>query len=104
MADRYLADNRLFKANTFFNHINKLRFCKVNAHNQNRAIEQAIKTVSNLSRSMMPYTSVHWKDGINSYLWPMATTYAAYVYNHFHDSNGIVHADLFPGSQFPQHQ
>jgi len=108
MIDTYLADNGVFKANTFINHIRdhaqRLRFCGVNAHHQNGTAERAIKTVSDMSRAMMLHASVHWKDGIDSSLWPMTTTYAAYIYNHFPDAHGIAPADLFSGTQFPRHK
>ena len=52
----------------------------------------------------MLHVSVHWKDGIDSSLWPMATTYTAYIYNNFPDSHGIAPADLFSGAQFPRHK
>ena len=32
----------------------------------------------------------------------MATTYAAYIYNHMPNKNGIVPADLFSRLQFPR--
>ena len=108
MVDTYLADNGVFKANAFINHIRdhaqRLRFCGVNAHHQNGVAERAIKTVSDISRAMMLHASVHWKDGIDSSLWPMSTTYAAYIHNHFPDEHGIAPADLFSGSQFPRHK
>ena len=90
MVGTYLPANRVFKANTFVNHIKnraQRRFCRVNAHHQNGITERAIKTVSDMSRAMMLHASVHWKNGIDSFLWPMPTTCAAYIYNHFLDSN-----------------
>ena len=108
MVDTYLADNGVFKANAFINHIRehaqRLRFCGVNAHHQNGVAERSIKTVSDMARAMMLHSSIHWKDAIDSTLWPMATTYATYLYNHFPDSNGIAPADLFTGTQFPRHK
>ena len=53
---------------------------------------------------MMLHASVRWKDGIDAALWPMATTYAAYIYNHMPNEHGIAPADLFSGSQFPRHK
>ncbi len=52
----------------------------------------------------MLHASVRMKDGIDSALWPMATTYAAYIYNHMPNEHGIARADLCSGSQFPRHK
>ena len=108
VVDMYLADNGVFKANKFVAHIRehnqRLRFCGVNAHHQNGVAERSIRTVSDMARAMMLHASIRWKDGIDSTLWPMATDYAAYIYNHMPDRNGIAPADLFTGSQFPRHK
>jgi hypothetical protein len=108
IVDTYLADNGVFKANTFVQHIlehsQRLRFCGVNAHHQNGIAERSIRTVSDMARAMMLHACVHWKDGIDSTLWPMATNYATYIYNHLPNSNGIAPADLFSGSTFPRHK
>lgn len=42
--------------------------------------------------------------GIGPSLWHMATTYAAYIDNHFPDSHGNAPIELFSGSQFPCHK
>ena len=52
----------------------------------------------------MLHASVRWKNGIDASLWPMATTYAVYIYNHMPDRDGIAPADLFSVFQFPRHK
>ena len=52
-------------------------FCGFNTYYQNSVTERAIKTVSDMARAIVVHVSVHWKDGIDSTLWPMATTYSA---------------------------
>jgi hypothetical protein len=103
-----MADNGVFKANAFVKHIQdhnqKLRFCGVNAHHQNAVAERSIRTVSECARSMLLHASMRWKDGIDSSLWPMAVSYATYLYNHLPQSNGIAPADLFFGTQVPRHK
>lgn len=55
-------------------------------------------------REMMLRASVHWKYGIDSSIWHMATTYATYIYIYFPDSHGIAPAGLFSRSHFPRHR
>ena len=108
IVDSYLADNGVFKANAFVQHINihnqKLKFCGVNAHHQNAVAERSIRTVSECARAMLLHASLHWKEGIDSSLWPMAVEYASYIYNNLPNTNGIAPADLFTGTQIPRHK
>jgi hypothetical protein len=53
---------------------------------KNGVAERAIRTVSDMTRAMLFHASSRWKDGINSSLWPMANSNAAYIYNHMPDS------------------
>ena len=53
---------------------------------------------------MMLHSSIHWKNRINSSLWPMATSCVAYIYNRFPNKAGVAPADLFMGTQFPCHK
>ena len=76
----------------------------MNVYHQNGVAKRAAKTISDTSRAMMLHASVRWKDGIDAALWPMATTYAAYIYNHIPNEHGIEPADLFSGTQFPRHK
>jgi hypothetical protein len=108
LVEEYMADNGVFKANAFVKHIQdhnqKLKFCGVNAHHQNAVAERSIRTVSECARSMLLHASMRWKDGIDSSLWPMAVSYATYLYNHLPQSNGVAPADLFMGTQIPRHK
>ena len=52
-----------------------------NAHHQNGVAEQAIQTISNMARAMLLHASMHWKQGIDSIMWPMAVHYATYASN-----------------------
>ena len=86
IVEDYLADNGVFKAKTFIQHLQdhnqRIKFCGVNAHHQNGVAERGIRTVSDIARCLLLHASVHWKNGIDSSLWPMAVDYAAYLYNH----------------------
>jgi hypothetical protein len=72
----YLTESGAFKAKKNFKFINetqqRLRFCGTNAHHQNGVAERAIQTFSSLARAMILHASVHWKDGVDASLWPMA--------------------------------
>jgi hypothetical protein len=64
----YLTDSGAFKTNNFVKHIHEtnqlMRFRGTNAHHQNGVAERAIQTISNMARSMILHSSMHWKDGI----------------------------------------
>jgi hypothetical protein len=104
----YLTDSGAFKANKFVKVINdtqqRLRFCGTNAHHQNGVEEWSIQTVSNLARAMILHASMHWKDGVDASLWPMAVQYATHLYNNTPGDNGVCPADMFTGGTVPRHR
>ena len=104
----YLTDSGAFKANSFVQHIRehtqRLQYCGTNAHHQNGVAERAIRTVSDMARSMILHASSHWKGGIDSTLWPMAVTYAVHLYNHTRNNHSLCPADLYTGSTIPRHR
>jgi hypothetical protein len=104
----YMADNGVFKAKAFVQHIREqnqqVRYCGVNAHHKNSVAERSIRTVSEMARAMVLHSSVRWKGGISKNIWPMAVDYACYVYNHMPNDKGIAPADLFTGSMIPRHK
>jgi len=52
---------------------------------------------------MLLHASMHWKNNVESDLWPMAILYAAYIYNHT-PKNYVCPADVFYGSVVPRHR
>ena len=108
VVDQYKADNGVFKARKFVAHVRernqRISYCGVNAHHQNAIAERSIRTVSEMARSMMLHSSLRWKQGVDSSLWPMAVDYAVHIYNHLPGSNGQCPADLFTGALIPRHQ
>ena len=108
VVEAYLTDSGAFKANAFVSHIRehsqRLRFCGANAHHKNGIAERAVQSVSNIARALILHASAHWKNGIDSSLWPMAVTYATHLYNHLPNAQGLCPADVFTGSTVPRHR
>ncbi|KAI2509164.1 hypothetical protein MHU86_5283 [Fragilaria crotonensis] len=108
VVESYLTDSGAFKANAFVQHIReheqRIRYCGANAHHKNGVAERAVQSVSNMARALILHASAHWKDGIDSSLWPMAVTYATYLYNHLPNAHGLCPADIFTGSTVPRHR
>ena len=106
--ESYLTDSGTFKAKAFVQHIRnhsqRIRYCGANAHHKNGVAERAVQSVSNIARAMLLHASAHWKNGIDSSLWPMAVAYATYQYNHLPNAQGLCPADLFTGSTVPRHR
>ena len=104
----YLTDSGAFKANAFVqqirDHGQQIRYCGTNAHHQNGIAERSIRTVSNMARAMLLHSAAHWKNGVDSSLWPMAVTHAVYVYNNTPNAQNLCPADLFTGSTVPRHR
>ena len=104
----YHVDNGTFKANAFVSHIRehnqKIQYCGVNAHHKNAVAERSICTLSECARALLLHAALHWKSGIDSSLWPLAVSYAAYLYNHLPNAQGIAPADLFTRVQIPRHK
>jgi hypothetical protein len=79
----YLTDSGTFKAHRFVAHIHEtqrmMHFCDTNAHHQNGVAKRAIQTISNMARAMILHASMHWKDGIDASIWPMAVNHAIHI-------------------------
>jgi hypothetical protein len=104
----YLTDSGAFKATSFVQHIReqsqKIQFCGTNAHHQNGVAERSIRTVSNMARAMLLHSAAHWKGGVDASIWPMAVSYAAYIYNNTPNAQNLCPADLYTGSMIPRHR
>lgn len=81
-----------------------VHYCGVNAHHKNAVAERAIRTVSELVRSLILHASIHWPTGIDGSLWPMAVDYATHLYKTLPNHHGICPADLFTGTTVPRHK
>jgi hypothetical protein len=57
-----------------------------------------------MARAVLLHSSAHWKEGIDSSLWPLAVTYAVHVYNNTPHAQNLCPADLFTGSTVLRHR
>jgi hypothetical protein len=80
-----------------------MHFCGTNAHHQNGVAERAIHTISKMARAMILHASMHWKDGIDASLWPMAVNHAIHIYNNT-PNKGVTPVDILTGSTVTRHR
>jgi hypothetical protein len=52
---------------------------------------------------MILHASMHWKEGVDSSLWPMAVHYSVHIYNNT-PNNGVSPSDIFTGSTVPHNR
>ena len=108
LVESYLTDSGAFSAAKFVKqireHSQRIRYCGANAHHKNGVAERGVQKVSNMARAMLLHSAAHWKDGIDSSLWPMAVSYATHLYNHLPNDQGLCPANLFTGSTVPCHR
>jgi len=63
----------------------------VGAHHQNGLAEHTIKTIQDMTWTMMVHLSVHWLDEYDIHLWPFAMDYVMWLYNHsLHCNSGLA--------------
>ena len=67
------------------------------AHHQNPHAERAIQTVTQSARAMLLHLQIHWPDQYDTRLWPLALSYATWLYNHTPKRNGLAPIELFCG-------
>ena len=106
MVNTYLADNGVFKANHFVQHIcennQRICYCGVNENHESSVAELSICMVSEMYYAMMLHPSLLWKNIIGSKLWPMVTSYSTYIFNHNPNVEDIAPDDLFTGTKPPR--
>ena len=81
----YQADNGSFASAEFTDDVKSLnqniRYCAPGAHHQNGVAERHIRTVSELSRSMMIDAACKWPGKVTTALWPFAVLLAVDIWN-----------------------
>ena len=108
VVENYLADNWVFKASIFAQHLRdhnqKVQYCGVNAHHKNYVAEHNIHKISEISRTMMIHAYLHWKGWIEGTLWPISVDYSTYIHNHLPNNKVIALANLLTGSMVPRYK
>ncbi len=97
------ADDVIFLAKDL---TNKLRnqgqnynFAGVGAHHQNRQVERASQNVVWKAQSMMIHQHIMWPDEYEATQWPLAMSYAAFIYNPTpRQDNGFAPMEIFTGT------
>jgi transposase InsO family protein len=81
----------------------ELSFSGVGAHHQNGVAERAIQTITNMARANMIHAQLHWPEWAFIDLWPLAMSYAIWVYNKIPHHGGVLSPEeLFCGFKNPQ--
>ncbi|KAL7478027.1 hypothetical protein ACHAW6_003813, partial [Cyclotella cf. meneghiniana] len=79
------SDNGVFNSEDFRQHCDsyrqRLSFSGVGAHHQNGVAERSIQTIANMARASMIHASLRWPDRPILDFWPLAMSYAIWVYN-----------------------
>jgi hypothetical protein len=98
----YLSDNNTaFTSHAFELHLENFsqhrHFAGEGTHHHNGHVEQAIRTVMSIARTMMQHSAIHWPEMAGPCPWPMAIQHAVFLYNHMPTlDSGLLPHDLFP--------
>ena len=103
---QYHADNGVFRANKWVDDCRKLEqgltFAGVNAHHSNGLAERRIRSLQDLTRSMLIHQSRRWLNIGSVYLWPYALRMANDAINeapNLKDKEGRSPLQLFSGTE-----
>ena len=96
---KYHADNGSFASAEFTNNVrmNKqdIKYSAPGAHHQNGIAERHIRTISELSRSMLIDAACRWPGKATTALWPFAVLLAVDIWNNVPRREGKAPIDLF---------
>ena len=100
----YHTDNGIYQSKAFKEALEEnsqaIRFSGVGAKWQNGVAENAIKIVTTRARTMMIHAALHWPEEDDKSLWPLAVSYAAYLYNNTPNlTTGIAPVEVFTGTK-----
>ena len=91
-----------FTSNAFQEHISRfnqvVRFAGVGGHGNNGVAERSIRTIMSISRAMLLHSAIHWPAVADVSLWPMAVSYAVFIWNH------VPNLESGPKTRWPQHR
>jgi hypothetical protein len=102
--EHYHSDNGVFTAHEFVEELAKRGqsqdLAGVGAHHQNGRAERAIQTIVWKARTMMIHQQIMWPQEFHPNLWPLAMTYASFIYNHTpRKETGLSPMEIFTGSR-----
>ena len=104
----YVSDNSsVFTSPAFAHNLLTFRqtshFAGVGAHHQNGVAKRAIQTIMSMARTSMLHATIRWGEVHTSTLWPMAVSYAIWLYNHTPDpKSGLAPIDLMSCTTWPR--
>jgi len=73
-------------------------FAGVGAHHHNGTAKRAIRTIMQLTQTMMLHAAIHWPEVevLDANRWPMAIMHAAFLHNHLpNPESGLSPFDIF---------
>eukprot|EP00804_Cyclotella_cryptica_P018090 CCRYP_017614-RA/>CCRYP_017614-RA protein AED:0.43 eAED:0.20 QI:0/0/0/1/0/0/2/0/735 len=98
-------DNGFFNLEEFRQHCDSYRQCLsfsgVGAHHQNGVAECSIQTIANMARASMIHASLRWPDHPILDLWPLAMSYAIWVYNQLPPNDSGLSDELWSRVKLP---
>ncbi len=90
---KFVADNGIFRCQEFLqdlvNRNQSIHFSGVGGKHQNGVAENAIGTVSTLTRTMLIHASLRWPATHDLKLWPLCFSHAVYIYNKIPGDDGL---------------
>ncbi len=82
-ADNGISTDKLFSEDVKSS-MQRLTLCGIGAHHQNGVVEQAIKSLMLISRTLLLHAQQHWPEYITTMLWPFALKAAQDCMNQLH--------------------
>ena len=101
---KYQGDNLVFSSREFTlellqNH-QLIHHSGVGGHHQNGIAERSIGTILSMARTMLIHAMIRWPEVIKLEIWPMAVTYAVWIYNRMPKTNGLSPLELLTSSKY----
>jgi hypothetical protein len=99
----YHTDNGIFASKEFrqscVNQNQRIKFCGINAHHQNRIAERHIQTVTERARTMLIHAMIQWPELITENLWLYALRLAIDLHNSTPGTTGLTPEEIFTGTK-----
>ncbi len=104
----YHTDNGIYARTEYMRELAQkgqgIKMSGVSAQFQNGVAENAIKIVTQKSRTMMIHAALRWPGMVEKELWPMALSHAVYLYNHTpSQATGLSPLEVFARTKSEHH-